>query len=102
MLSVIDEAVRARPGPPGFEGHLCFVERGARGDRYWHLDAEPKRVTFGFRDDVPIECTTLFVFDESGEPSSFRLSGDRRSLSAMLERYLGGSTWLALRAGGRK
>ena len=111
LLSLIDESVRSRPGPAGFEAHLCVVERCASGDRYWHLSATRREVSFGYRDDVPEGCTALLVFDESdgravleGErrEESFRLAGDKRHLSALLERYLGGSSWLAIRAGGKK
>src|SRR5688572_23529823 len=94
---MIDDSVRDRPGPPGFEAHLCLVERGKDGDRYWHLSARKHEVTFGYRDDIPQGCTMLLVFDE-GEPRAFRLAGERRHLSLLLERYLGGSTWIALRA----
>jgi hypothetical protein len=111
LLSLIDESVRSRPGPAGFQAHLCLVERCADGDRYWHLAATRREVSFGYRDDVPEGCTALLVFDEAegrallqgeGRGESFRLAGDRKHLSALLERYLGGASWLAIRAGGKK
>jgi hypothetical protein len=97
LLSVIHDAVRSRPGPPGFEAHVCLVERSVDGDRYWHLAASKNEVAFGYRDDVPQGCTTLIVFDEN-QPQSVRVAGEQRHLSQLIDRYLGGSTWLALRA----
>ncbi len=111
LLTFIDDSVRARPGPPGFVGDLCLVERCARLDRYWHLSATRAGVTFGYLDGVPEGSTALLIFDEAegeaivqGAPcaGSFRIAGESTQLKALFDRYLGGSSWLAVRAGQTK
>jgi hypothetical protein len=42
------------------------------------------------------------VLDGGARDGSFRLAGDARQIEALLERYLGGSSWLAVRAGNKK
>jgi hypothetical protein len=112
LLLALDALVAGDPSESGFEGRLAICVKNGSRPEVWsaRFGARPWS---GFTTAVPADTEALLVIDDEQarailegrslpSPSAAAFGGDRTLLARFFERYVSFTSWLDVRAGGKR